>query len=366
MNEQIWQDAAQASINAGVIPMPITGTLLDLLQTIMDEKEAEFVTIFNKPMNLDEIKEKSPLKDEALDAMLDGLMRKGVVTGIPGKSSGTVVYRLLPPIPGLFEFTLMRGEKTEKEKKLAGLFDRLFREITDMVQLGYDPIMEYLKTVPPITRVVPVGQDVAEQYDDVLPYEDVKTIINRFDKIAVSTCYCRHEKDLLGKPCHVTDERENCFIFGQTAEFVIKYKFGRQVSKDEALKIMGKAREDGLVHKAFHVKQDVANEEYAICNCCKCCCGTFQIYYLGGSPMQSYASRIARVEAADCTGCGICVDACPMETIKLVDDIALVDENKCIGCGVCSYQCPVSAIKLEKTGIRNVFVPPERRATPAG
>lgn len=362
MTEQIWQDAAQASIGAGVIPMPVTDTLIDLLQTIMDEKEAGFVAIFSKPMNLDEIKEKTTLRDNALDTMLDGLMMKGVVTGIPSKNTGTVVYRLLPPIPGMFEFTLMRGEKTEKEKKLAGLFDRLFKDIADLVQAGYDPIMDYLKTVPPITRVVPVEQEIDQQYDNVLPYEDVKKIIARFDKIAVSTCYCRHEKDLLGKPCTVTNERENCFIFGQTAEFVIKYNFGRRISKDEAMKIMDKARQDGLVHKAFHVKQDVANEEYAICNCCKCCCGTFHIYYLGGSPMQSYSSRLARVEGADCTGCGICVDACPMETISLVDDIALVDEKKCIGCGVCSYQCPVSAIKLEKTGVRNVFVAPPRRA----
>ena len=77
--------------------------------------------------------------------------------------------------------------------------------------------------------------------------------------------------------------------------------------------------------------------------------------------MQAYASRMARVEAAECTGCGICVDACPMETITLVDDIASIDETRCIGCGVCSYQCPVSAIQLEKTGVRNVFVPPARR-----
>lgn len=361
MNEQIWQNAAQASVNAGVIPMPVTGTVIDLLQNIMNEKEAAFLPVFTKPMNLREIKEKTSLSDTELDIMLEGLMKHGVITGIPSKSTGVIVYRLLPPIPGLFEFTLMKGEKTEKQKKLAKLFDKLFKEISDLVQSAYDPVMDFLKTVPPITRVVPIEQEVEQKHDDVLPYEDVKAIINRFDTIAVSTCYCRHEKDLLDKPCHVTQERENCFCFGQTAEFVIKYNFGKKVSKEEALKMMDKARKDGLVHKAFHVKQDVANEEYAICNCCKCCCGTFQIYYLGGSPMQSYSSCLAKVDASACTGCGICEEACPMEAITLVDDIAKIDEAKCIGCGVCSYPCPVTAIKLDKTGIRNVFVPPPRR-----
>lgn len=362
MNEKIWQDAAQASINAGTIPLPITGTLIELLQTIMDEKDARFITVFTKPMNLEEIKEKSDLNEEELKKMLERLMNNGIITGIPSKSTGMIIYRLMPPIPGLFEFTLMRGGTSEKEKKLARLFDRVFREISDLVQNNYEPVIDFLKTLPPITRVIPVEQELEQKRDDVLPYEDVKKIINRFDKIAVSTCYCRHEKELLDKPCHVTKEKENCFSFGQTAEFVIKYKFGRQVSKDEALKIMDKVRKDGLVHKAFHMKQDLAQVEYAICNCCKCCCGTFQIYYMGGAPMQTYSSYIAKVESSECTGCGICEEMCPMEAINLVDDIATINEKKCIGCGVCSSQCPVTAIKLERTGIRDVFVPPARRS----
>lgn len=361
MNEQIWQNAAKATINAGVIPIPVSGTLIELLQTIMDEREAEFIQVFTKPMTMTEIQEKSDLNEEALNQILDGLMTTGVVTGIPSKSTGIIIYRLLPPIPGLFEFTLMRGLTGEKEKKLARLFDQLFKELSDMVQDNYDPIIDILKTVPPITRVIPVEQDVTQKHDNVLPYEDVKMIINKFDTIAVSTCYCRHEKDLLGKPCQVTKERENCFLFGQTAEFAIKYKFARQISGEETFKIMEKAKEDGLVYKAFHTKQDLANDEFAICTCCKCCCGTFHIYYMGGAPMQCYASCIAGVEASECTGCGICEEMCPMEAISLVDDTALINEKKCIGCGVCSHHCPVSAIKLQKTGMRNVFVPPARR-----
>lgn len=362
MNEKIWQEAAQASMNAGGIPIPITGTTIELLQTMMDEKEAEFIPIFTNPMNRKEIREKSDLDDAALDRMLESLMTKGIVTGIPSKSTGTVVYRLMPPIPGLFEFTMMRGETGEKEKKLAALFDQLFKEISNITQSCYDPVIDLFKKVPPMTRVIPIEQAVEQKHDAVLPYEDLKAVIDKFDKIALATCYCRHEKDLLGKPCHVTKERENCFLFGQTAEFVIQYKFGRQISKDEAWKIMEKARKDGLVHKAFHVKQDLANDEFAICNCCKCCCGTFQMYYQGAAPMQSYASCLAVVNPSDCTGCGICEDACPMEAIHLADDVASVSGAKCIGCGVCASQCPASAINMEKTGIRDVFAPPPRRS----
>ena len=101
MNDKIWQNAAQASVNSGVIPIPVTGTLIELFRIIMSEKEAEFITIFTKPLNLDEIKEKSNLDDKSLDEMLNNLMRNGIITGIASKSTGVVVYRLLAPIPGI-------------------------------------------------------------------------------------------------------------------------------------------------------------------------------------------------------------------------------------------------------------------------
>ncbi|MFW6113620.1 MAG: hypothetical protein ACOC78_01700 [Actinomycetota bacterium] len=36
-------------INAGPIPMPVTETLFELLQTILDEEGARFIHIFTRP-----------------------------------------------------------------------------------------------------------------------------------------------------------------------------------------------------------------------------------------------------------------------------------------------------------------------------
>jgi ferredoxin len=54
----------------------------------------------------------------------------------------------------------------------------------------------------------------------------------------------------------------------------------------------------------------------------------------------------AKVDKEKCTGCGICVDECPVEAIKLVDDKAVVDEDACTECGQCVDACPNEAIKL--------------------
>ena len=52
------------------------------------------------------------------------------------------------------------------------------------------------------------------------------------------------------------------------------------------------------------------------------------------------------IDGGKCTGCGACVDACPVDAIKLVDGKAVVDEDTCIDCGTCVDECPVEAISL--------------------
>jgi formate hydrogenlyase subunit 6/NADH:ubiquinone oxidoreductase subunit I len=52
-----------------------------------------------------------------------------------------------------------------------------------------------------------------------------------------------------------------------------------------------------------------------------------------------------KVNPENCTGCGNCVDSCPMEAIKLVNDIATIDITKCGNCRVCVDDCPNEAIR---------------------
>lgn len=54
----------------------------------------------------------------------------------------------------------------------------------------------------------------------------------------------------------------------------------------------------------------------------------------------------AQVDTEKCTGCGLCVDTCPVEAIKLDDDTAKVDEDLCTDCGTCVDECPNDAISV--------------------
>ena len=54
----------------------------------------------------------------------------------------------------------------------------------------------------------------------------------------------------------------------------------------------------------------------------------------------------ATVDTEKCTGCGDCVEACPLDAISLQDEVAVVDEDTCTECWLCAEECPNDAIAL--------------------
>ncbi len=52
----------------------------------------------------------------------------------------------------------------------------------------------------------------------------------------------------------------------------------------------------------------------------------------------------AQVDKEKCTGCGVCVDACPPSAITMTDSIAKISEDLCTECGLCTEECPNDAI----------------------
>jgi NAD-dependent dihydropyrimidine dehydrogenase PreA subunit len=55
----------------------------------------------------------------------------------------------------------------------------------------------------------------------------------------------------------------------------------------------------------------------------------------------------AKVDKGTCTGCAACVETCPVEAIKIEDNLAVVDADTCIDCGACVDGCPTEAISME-------------------
>jgi len=56
-----------------------------------------------------------------------------------------------------------------------------------------------------------------------------------------------------------------------------------------------------------------------------------------------------------CTGCSLCIKACPFGAIRIMDKKAVVDFNKCNLCGACVPVCKFKAILLEKPTARPIL-----------
>ncbi len=52
-----------------------------------------------------------------------------------------------------------------------------------------------------------------------------------------------------------------------------------------------------------------------------------------------------------CSGCGKCLDVCPLEAIVIRDGKAVITAE-CNDCGACPRVCPEGAIKRQKTGLQ--------------
>lgn len=50
------------------------------------------------------------------------------------------------------------------------------------------------------------------------------------------------------------------------------------------------------------------------------------------------------VDATRCAGCGACLQICPSNAIRLVDDVAWIDAALCNDCRACVEVCPSDAI----------------------
>jgi Pyruvate/2-oxoacid:ferredoxin oxidoreductase delta subunit len=273
--------------------------------------------------------------EEEVVPILEAMADKGLCAG--GEMEESKFYGSLPFVPGIFEFQFMRGTKTEKDKKLAKLI-HAYKAAYDAAQGGEPKI-----TYPP-QRVIPIDETI-KPGNTVHPYDRVASFIEKYDPIAVGTCFCRHEAALIDENDRCDMPNEVCMQFGMAAQFTIERGITRKVSKQEALDILKKSEEAGLVHCSIN-QQEID----FMCNCCPCHCMIFKAALAQPKPGLALNSGFKPVWDADlCTACETCIDRCPMSALKMGSkDVPEVNLDRCIGCGVCATGCPEEAISMDQ------------------
>lgn len=57
------------------------------------------------------------------------------------------------------------------------------------------------------------------------------------------------------------------------------------------------------------------------------------------------------VNKEGCTGCGICVEECPVGAISMQGKTAIIDMKNCIRCAICHEVCPEGEIRHDSEKI---------------
>jgi ferredoxin len=120
---------------------------------------------------------------------------------------------------------------------------------------------------------------------------------------------------------------------------------GRKITKEEALEILKKSEEEGLVHATIN-RQEID----FLCNCCPCHCMILKTALAQPKPGVALNSGFMPVWDPElCTACEACIDRCPTAAVTMgAEDLPEVNLDRCIGCGACATGCPEGAIRLEE------------------
>ncbi len=267
-----------------------------------------------------------------VEAVLQTMAGKGLCLSMG--AAGSAVYALPPFVPGIFEFQFMRGTRTERDRKLAKLIHR-YKEAFDARE-GIRPV-----SFPP-TRVITVEERVGVG-NTVHTFDQMSAYVEGADPIAVSTCYCRHEAELIDERDTCGKPNEVCMQFGTGARFVIDQGLGRQICKTEAMEILKRSEEAGLVHCSIN-RQNID----FVCNCCADHCVILKQALAQPKPGLALNSGFQpRIDPDLCSACGECVERCPPKALSMPEvDIPGLDLDRCFGCGVCATVCPTDGIAM--------------------
>ncbi len=315
---------------ASGFPKTESGSEINLLKMLYDEKDAGiFIDMSQKPETPRQVAQRLQADENQLASDLERMAREGLL--FRNRKEGKAYYSASPFVIGILEFQIKKITSDPNLAIAIGTYgmEGLLKSLTDVQD--------------PHQRTIPINTDIVRKWP-VAPFDDALAIIEQQSLIGLVDCTCRRLFNSMGlKGCQ--NEFDNCIGFGEMAEYYIENEFGREISKDEAIAIVKKSDEAGMVLQPFNGKN-----AGAICSCCGDCCAMLRSLSMNPGPAEAVkSSYYAVIETDECTGCEQCISRCQIDAIRMNDDEkAVIDLNRCIGCGLCVTTCLPEALQLIK------------------
>ncbi len=320
-------------------PATESGVELRILRKLFTPEEAEVALgLRMMPEPAARIAKRLQKEADVIEPMLEEMSRKGLIFRM--RKGELTLFMASQFVVGIWEY------------HVNDLDEELIKDVNEYVPLLMEKTWSEMETKQ--LRVIPVSESVSSEVS-VMPYEEAEEIIKSQSKIVVAPCICRKEQKMVGEGCD--NPMEACFSFGVAASYYEDNGLGRAVSTEEALELMHKGLDAGLVLQPSNSQKSIN-----ICMCCGCCCQILKNLKKMPQPAAMIDSNYyAEVDGEQCVACGDCVERCHMEAIE-IEDTAHIDLDRCIGCGVCIPACDYDALQLRQKEGALQSVPPETMA----
>jgi Pyruvate/2-oxoacid:ferredoxin oxidoreductase delta subunit len=270
---------------------------------------------------------------EDVEPVLEKMADKGLCKTF--RREGIRYYQGEIFMPGIFEYQFISGQDSERHRKIAIRIDAY--------KNAYNAAKGEVKMTFPTSRVITVDKTI-EAGNTVHTYDQVSIYIDKYESIAVGTCYCRQAAKLQGQDIHGMP-LDVCMWFGNMAEYAIERLGARQMNTEEAQQVLDRSEEAGLIHMSRNTTEDI---EF-ICNCDRWHCEVVKGVLKQSKPALFFNSGFEpRFDPELCVACETCIDRCPPEALVMGDnDVPEVNLDRCFGCAVCATGCPSDAIAME-------------------
>ena len=322
--------------------LPEAEEMIPLIRARYTPEEASLLTgLPYSETELEALAKMKGMNPSELAPRLDDLARKGLV--FRGARGGKVIYSLNDSSYVLLRSAFWLAHLDPTRRAMAPLVNQYYYHGL------FDP---FAGVQTRGLRALPVKETIADTRE-IRPYEDVYKVLDAQDYFCVTTCPCRHRKNLDPESPKCKHPTETCLHFGRLAHYIVEQGLGREISCQEAQEVLRQAADSGLVHGLSNWQEGADT----ICNCCKCCCMWFEGFHkLKHSKSMDGSNYRVRTQSETCQGCGLCVKRCPMEALHLESSaaaknktgkVAVLNPGLCIGCGVCAHKCPTHSLILE-------------------
>jgi ferredoxin len=324
---------------------PPSDLLYAILKLLFNEQEAGLVALLPvRPFSAAQAARRWKMDLLQAKKVLEGLAERALLVDAI-KPDGEMMYALPPPMAGFFEFSMMRVRVDLDQKLLGELFYQYLNVEEDFIRSLFAP------TGTPLGRVFVQEEAFSSPSTvEILDYERASEVIRSASHRGIGLCYCRHKMQHVDQVCSAP--LDICMTFNGVADSLVRHGFAREVGVSEGLELLHQAYELNLVQCGENVRKRVS----FICNCCGCCCEALvAARRFGFLTPVSTTNFVHEIDLETCTGCGRCVDVCPVGAMSLVNAVdphrprrreAQLLEDACLGCGVCVRSCTRQSIQL--------------------